>query len=376
MLFEGAFAGKTQDTMTGAHSAFRARRVLVTGHTGFKGGWLVAWLRQLGAVVGGLALPPDGTPNLFEQGRIADGIEHRVVDIRDAGQVARAFADLQPEIVFHLAAQAIVGEGYSDPVTTVATNVLGTAILLEAARACATTRVVVVVTSDKCYRNEDGDGAFRETDPLGGHDPYSASKAAAEIVTAPYFGAMAQRRSGAAAGIPFHVATVRAGNVIGGGDWANFRIVPDFVRAATGEGRLQLRAPTAVRPWQHVLEPLNGYLMLAERLWAGGAGAVGAWNFGPRLENAVTVAELVAALQAAWPERRVQVEATDAPFREATFLRLDIDKAWTGLGWRPKLDLATTVAWTADWYRAHAAGGDLRAVTDRQIADYAALTAS
>jgi CDP-glucose 4,6-dehydratase len=362
--------------MTVEHSAFRGRRVLVTGHTGFKGGWLVACLRQLGAVVGGLALPPQTTPNLFSQAAIREGVDHHVADIRDADAAARAFAALQPEIVFHLAAQAIIAEGYADPVTTISTNVLGTSVLLEAARACAATRVVVVVTSDKCYRNDDRRDAFRETDALGGHDPYSASKAAAEVVTEPYFGPMARRRPGAAAGMPFLVATVRAGNVVGGGDWARFRIVPDFVRAAIGDGALRLRAPEAVRPWQHVLEPLDGYLMLADRLWAGDASLVGPWNFGPRPENAATVADLVAALQTAWPERRVRIEAAEAPFVEASFLRLDIGKASTRLGWRPKFDLATTVAWTAEWYRACAAGGDLRAVTDRQIADYAALKAS
>ena len=349
--------------------------MLVSGHTGFKGGWLVAWLRRLGATVAGLALPPVGTRNLFTQASIAEGIAHRIGDIRDAAVVARAFSDLQPEIVFHLAGQASVGEGHANPVATIATNVLGTSIALEAARACAATRVVVVVTSDKCYRNDDRRTAFRETDPLGGHDPYSASKAAAEIVTEPYFGTLAARREGSAAGVPLLVATVRAGNVIGGGDWANFRIVPDFVRAAIGDGRLGLRAANAVRPWQHVLEALGGYLMLAERLWVGDRAAVGAWNFGPSMEQAVTVGELVAALQAAWPQCPVRIETTDATFAEATFLRLDIDKARTKLGWQPKFDLATTVAWTADWYRTYAAGGDLRAATDRQIAEYADLRA-
>jgi CDP-glucose 4,6-dehydratase len=360
---------------TGPHSTFRGRRILVTGHTGFKGGWLVAWLRRLGAEVAGLSLPPEGTPNLFEQAAIADRIEHRVGDIRDAALVARTFADLQPEIVFHLAAQAIVGEGFDDPVATVATNVLGTSIVLEAARNCPATCVVLVVTSDKCYRNQDVGWGYRETDPLGGHDPYSASKAAAEIVTEPYLGAMAKRRSGAAAGVPLHVATLRAGNVIGGGDWSKYRIVPDFIRAAIGNGRLHLRAPHAVRPWQHVLEALSGYLVVAERLWAGDRSAVGAWNFGPRMDNAVTVAELVEALQAAWPDRRVEIETTAASWPDASFLRLAIDKAWTALGWRPRLDLAATAAWTADWYRASAANADLRAVTDRQIAEYEALNA-
>ena len=361
--------------MTTPLTAFRGRRVLVTGHTGFKGGWLVAWLRQLGAEVCGLALAPDGTPNLFTQAAIATGIDHRIGDIRDAGVVAHAFAEFKPEIVFHLAAQAIVGEGYADPVGTVATNVLGTCIVLDAALACPATRAVLVVTSDKCYRNQDWTWSYRENDPLGGHDPYSASKAAAEIVTEPYLGALATRRPGAAAGLPFLVATARAGNVIGGGDWSKHRIVPDFVRAAIGDGRLLLRAPKAVRPWQHVLEPLGGYLALAARLAAGDRTAVGGWNFGPRIETAVTVAELVAALQAAWPERRLAVAATDAPWPETNFLRLAIDKAWSGLGWQPRFDLAATVTWTADWYRAHAAGGDLRALTHRQIAAYAALGA-
>lgn len=360
--------------MTG--SIFRGRRVLVTGHTGFKGGWLVAWLRQLGAVVGGLSLPPYGTPNLFDQAAIGEGIDHRIGDIRDAGVVARTFSDLEPEIVFHLAAQALVGKGYDDPVGTAATNVLGTCIVLETARACPSTRVVLVVTSDKAYRSQDWMWSYRETDPLGGHDPYSASKGAAEIITEPYLDTLATRRTGAAAGVPFLVATLRAGNVIGGGDWSKHRIVPDFFRAAIGSGSLQLRAPQAVRPWQHVLEPLGGYLAVAERLWNGDRNSVGSWNFGPRMENAVSVAELVGTLQAAWPERRVQVETIEAPWPETTFLRLAIDKAWTGLGWRPRFDLATTAAWTAEWYRGHARGGDLRAVTDRQISAYGKLSAS
>jgi CDP-glucose 4,6-dehydratase len=362
--------------MTGQHSTFRGRRVLVTGHTGFKGAWLVVWLRRLGATVSGLSLPPEGTPNLFEQASIADGIEHRIGDIRDAELVGRTFTDLQPEIVFHLAAQSIVGEGFADPVTTVGTNVLGTSIVLEAARTCPATKVVLVVTSDKCYRNQELNWSFRESDPLGGSDPYSASKAAAEIVTEPYLGAMATRRTGAAAGVPFLVATLRAGNVIGGGDWCKYRIVPDFVRAAIGNGRLLLRAPHAVRPWQHVLEALSGYLVVAERLWADDRSAVGAWNFGPRMENAVTVAQLVQMLQTAWPDRRVEVETTQAAWPDASFLRLAIDKAWTALHWRPRFDLATTAAWTVEWYRAHAANVDLRAVTERQVAEYEALRAS
>jgi CDP-glucose 4,6-dehydratase len=326
---------------------WRDRPVLVTGHTGFKGGWLATWLLALGARVTGYALAPDTTPSYFAGCGLAGRLHSRLGDVTDGAALEAALAVARPSVVFHLAAQALVRRSYRAPVETFATNVLGTARLLEAVRRTPSVEAVVVVTSDKCYDNHERPEGYREDEPLGGHDPYSASKAAAELVTAAY------RRSFFAAGA--RIATARAGNVIGGGDWAEDRLVPDVMRALAGGQTVRVRNPSAVRPWQHVLEPLGGYLMLAERLSESDHVAT-AFNFGPRDEDAVPVAALVELVLGHWGDGRWEAVAeTDAP-HEAGLLRLDCRRAHERLGWRPALTLKEAAELTVTWYRA-AAGG-------------------
>jgi CDP-glucose 4,6-dehydratase len=345
-------------------SFWRGKRVLVTGHTGFKGGWLCHWLLRLGASVGGLALAPDTEPNLFHQTRLDDRLDSTLLDIRDRDAVRAAVRAASPDIILHLAAQALVRRAYEDPVGTYATNVMGTAHLLEACRDAPAPRVFVSVTSDKCYLNREIGAPFRESDPLGGADPYSSSKAGAELVTAAY------RDSFFAVGSPaMGLASVRAGNVIGGGDWASDRLLPDCARAFAAGRPVELRNPRAVRPWQHVLEPLAGYLLLAERLWSD-LGFAEAWNFGPRESDARTVSDVVDAVARLWSiETGWTAQPGDHP-HEAMQLRLDSTKARTRLGWTPRLPLDQALAWTVDWYRRAQAGEPAHALVDAQIAAY------
>lgn len=345
----------------GALQAYSGRRVFVTGHTGFKGAWLCAWLQRLGASATGFALPPESR-SLFLQARIADRMDSREGDVRDIEQLRAAVAQAQPEIVFHMAAQSLVRPSYDAPVETFATNVMGTAHLLEALRDVPSVRAAVIVTSDKCYENDGRAEPFSESAPMGGHDPYSASKGCAELVTASYarsFFADSQCT----------VASARAGNVIGGGDCAVDRIVPDLARAVESGTPANIRRPKSVRPWQHVLEPLGGYLLLAHRAAAEGQRFAGPWNFGPPVEESVSVGELVERLQRRWPEVAVEYRIDDHGPHEAAVLRLDCTKARENLGWRPVLGLDTTLDMTAAWYR-EAASGDAAEVTDRQIAEY------
>lgn len=343
-------------------SFWHGKRVLVTGHTGFKGSWLCLWLQKMGARVTGLSLPPEGAPNLFELGRVAQGMDSRFADVRDMAAVQATVRESQPEIVFHLAAQALVRRSYRDPVETFATNVMGTAHVLEAVRCSGSVRVCVIVTTDKCYENREWDYPYRENDALGGHDPYSASKACAEFVSAAY-----RRSFCEAAGIS--VATARAGNVIGGGDWSEDRIVPDCVRAIMAGRAVEVRNPGAVRPWQHVLEPLAGYLHLARRQWEAPEDFAGPWNFGPDPANVLTVGELVRRLLAHWGAGG-QVQRSDAAApHEAGMLRLDISRARARLPWRPVFDIGATVGLTVDWYRQHR-DQDVRGLCETQIAAY------
>ncbi len=330
-----------------APAFWRGRRVLVTGHTGFKGAWLTLWLHALGADVSGFSGPPPSAPSLFELARVGELAADFRGDVRDAGAIRVAFEAARPEVVFHLAAQSIVRASLVDPAGTYATNVLGTAHVLEAAGDAA----VVCVTSDKCYAP--GDHPHREGDPLGGRDPYSASKAAQELVAA----AHRESRGG-------RVATARAGNVIGGGDWAQDRLLPDLVRARESGAPVVLRHPDAVRPWQHVLGPLGGYLRLAERL-AGSAEFATAWNFGPAGADARPVRWVVDRVRERWPVD-VRVEPGDAV--EAPALRLDASAARERLEWVPAHDLASGLDATLDWHDELRAGADARAVTLRQIA--------
>lgn len=332
-----------------ASAAWRGRRVLVTGHTGFKGGWLACWLQHLGADVSGLSL---GTEPASLGAALA--IESRIPsvqqDIRDAAGLCSAVSQARPEVVFHLAAQALVRRSYSDPLETWQTNVLGTANLLEAVRRAGSVRAVVVVTSDKCYENREWPWPYRETDALGGHDPYSASKAAAELVVACW-----RRSFLAAQGMA--VASVRAGNVIGGGDWSTDRLVPDCMRAFAAGDAVRIRNPTATRPWQHVLDPLCGYLLLAERLLAGGDFA-GAWNFGPAPDEVRPVSEVVRLLAEAWGPAARWVSDPGPHPHEAGQLSVDAALARSRLGWESRLRLSEALRRTVCWYRRQRSGDD------------------
>ncbi len=321
---------------------WRDRAVLVTGHTGFKGGWLATWLWALGARVSGYALAPDTTPSYFVRSGLAERLVSRVGDVTDGAALDAALDAVRPSVVFHLAAQSLVRRSYRAPVETFATNVLGTARVLEAVRRRPSVEAVVVVTSDKCYANRERPEGYREDEPLGGHDPYSASKAAAELVTAAY------RDSFFAAGA--RIATARAGNVIGGGDWAEDRLVPDIMRALAGGRTVRVRNPSAVRPWQHVLEPLRGYLMLAEQLVETDAAAT-AFNFGPAADDALPVAALVELVLGLWGGGRWEAVAEANAPHEAGLLRLDCRRAHERLGWRPLLTLKEAAELTVTWYR-------------------------
>lgn len=349
---------------------WQGRRVLLTGHTGFKGAWLSLWLRRLGAEVTGVSLEPETEPSLWQLARPA-GVAHVAADIRNHAALARAFRSSRPEVVFHLAAQSLVRRSYREPLETLSTNVVGTAAVLKAAAASPDVRSVVVVTSDKCYRNTGEGRTFVEGDPMGGLDPYSASKGAAELVTdamrhsyfAPY----------ARGGHPGRVASARAGNVIGGGDWSDDRLVPDIVRGCLGpEQRVVLRAPASVRPWQHVLEPLHGYLLLAEHLAKGTEGADSAWNFGPENGEVHSVLEVAEAVVGALGRGRIVIDESAADLHEAAVLQLDSRKAGR-LGWRPKLDFSQTVELTARWYAQWADGADARTLCEAQIDEYERL---
>jgi CDP-glucose 4,6-dehydratase len=324
-------------------STYRDRRVLVTGHTGFKGGWLCTWLTELGAKVTGLALEADTNPNLFEAIGLTDQVRSYYDDIRDDAAVRRVFNETRPEILFHLAAQSLVRRSNSDPIGTFATNVLGTAHVLDAARECSSVRAIVAVTSDKVYDNREWVWPYREIDPLGGLDPYSASKAAAEIVAAVYQKNLCRDS--------IAIATARGGNVIGGGDWSVDRIVPDIVRAIIADRPIVLRNPDAVRPWQHVLVLCEGYLELGSRLFESGSAFAEAWNFGPYGSERVTVAELTGAILKIWERPDQPVELQSSSLHEAQILRLDIAKALSRLSWRPRLGVHEALAWTARWYR-------------------------
>jgi CDP-glucose 4,6-dehydratase len=357
-------------------SAWHGRRVLITGHTGFKGGWLALWLHRMGARLTGFALPPSTRPNLYEVAQVGLAFEGQTLaDVRDADALMAALRQARPEVVFHLAAQPLVRASYADPLGTFATNVMGTAHLMEAVRGCDSVRAVVVVTSDKCYR--EGPGAHREDAPLGGHDPYSASKAGAELVTASYRDAYALPVRGVG------VASARAGNVFGGGDWSPERLVPDLLQALADGVPVPLRRPSAVRPWQHVLEPLAGYILLAEHLLRAPLPASRPWNFGPRHEQAVTVLQLAQRLQAhartaghGTADPVLPEPAADGSLYESHQLTVDASQARQELGWRDQLDLDTALDWTWRWHHAWRGGQEMRAVTLAQIDDYRTRGAS
>lgn len=325
-------------------STYLHRRVLLTGHTGFKGSWLALWLQKLGANVTGVALPSDSSPSHWDLLRL-DMPSHEL-DIRNGAALLAAVRDTQPEIVFHFAAQSLVRPSYLNPLETWSTNVMGTANLLEACRQVPGIKAVVVVTTDKCYENQERPSGYRETDSLGGHDPYSASKACAELVASSYRSAFFQK-----AAPPLLLATARAGNVIGGGDWAEDRLVPDIVRSIAARQPLLIRSPDATRPWQHVLDSLSGYLALGQRLLAGDSTAATAWNFGPGPEANQTVACVLDRMTYLWPDLAWQRTVAEQP-HEATLLYLDSTKAQDELGWQTVWTLDETLAATVEWYQA------------------------
>ena len=354
-------------------SAFRGKRVLVTGHTGFKGSWLSLWLGELGATVTGYALEPPTTPSNFEASKVETCLaRHILADIRDAETLASVVFDADPDVIFHLAAQPLVRESYHDPVTTVSTNVMGTVNVLEAVRARQKPCVVIVITSDKCYENREWLYGYRESDSMGGHDPYSMSKGAAELVVSSW-----RRSFFATATLDRHgicLATVRAGNVIGGGDWQKDRILFDCIRSLGSGQPIEVRNPAATRPWQHVLEPLGGYLLLASRMLTAStsvrASMADAWNFGPEPSNCWPVARLVDEVIRCWGDGTWRDTSDPAAPHEAGFLALCCDKATRVLGWRPVWDVQRAVAETVAWYKVFTAGTNVADVCRQQIAGY------
>jgi CDP-glucose 4,6-dehydratase len=348
-------------------NCYANRRVFVLGHTGFKGSWLYAWLEQLGADVHGYALAPPTEPSHFDQLELAGG--STIADIRDFAALRAALEAHQPEVVFHLAAQPSVLVSYGDPLETFSSNVLGTAHVLEAIRHIDSVRAAVIVTTDKCYDNKEWVYAYRENDALGGHDPYSASKACTEIVTACFRNSFfATQEKGAL------VASARAGNVIGGGDWTADRLLPDAMRAASLGEPVGIRNPNSTRPWQHVLEPLSGYLRVGQALLAGESDCADAWNFGPNIRSNLTTLEVLEMAKPHWPAVELEVaQRANAP-HEAGLLMVDSTKASRRLRWRPIWDIKTTVAKTVEWYRAFYEESEVR--TSQQLRDYVADAAA
>lgn len=350
---------------------WKNKRVLLTGHTGFKGSWMALWLQSLGAEVVGFALAPNTNPNLFELAQVGSGLTSVLGDIRDLAAIQAVMQQAQPEIVIHMAAQALVRASYQNPVETYATNVMGTVHLLEAVRQTPGVKAVVNITTDKCYENREWVWGYRETDPMGGYDPYSNSKGCAELVSAAYRSSFFNPATYAQHGVA--LATVRAGNVIGGGDWAQDRLLPDILAAfAKGQPAL-IRNPHAIRPWQHVLEPLRGYLTLAERLYTDGPAYAEGWNFGPNDEDAKEVGWIAMHMAALWGQGASWTTDGGVHPHEAHYLKLDISKARSRLHWQPALRLQQGLGLIIGWAQHHQAGADMRGVTLAQIRDYQQL---
>lgn len=355
---------------TGVNPDFwKDKRVFLTGHTGFKGGWLCLWLESMGAKVSGYALAPNTQPNLFALANVEAGLEKSyIADIRDLEALRSAMTASKPEIVFHMAAQPLVRYSYANPVDTYATNVMGTVNLLESVRSCPSVRAVLVVTSDKCYENKEWAWGYRENEPMGGHDPYSSSKGCAELVAASYRSSYFN-----SADYPIHgvaLASGRAGNVIGGGDWALDRLIPDMLRAVVAGESVVIRNPKAIRPWQHVLEPLRGYMTLAEKMMEKGNDHSEGWNFGPNDDDAKSVQWIVEEMTRQWGHGASwKTDGQDHP-HEAHYLKLDCSKAKARLNWRPRWGIEQTIEKIVDWHRAHFDGVDMREFTLEQIQAY------
>lgn len=352
-------------------NSWKGRRVFLTGHTGFKGGWLALWLAHRGAVVRGYALDPPTSPNLFTAASVASVIEDTRGDTRDYAQVESSMVEFAPEVVFHLAAQPILRRSYTEPLRTYSTNVMGTAHVLEAVRKTASVRAVVCITSDKCYENREWVWPYRETDALGGFDPYSSSKACAEMVCAAYrssFFPLSRLEEHHVA-----LATARAGNVVGGGDWSQDRLIPDLIRGFQAGQPVLIRRPTAVRPWQHVLEPLNAYLQIADKLLAAPTKFSSSFNIGPNDEDAWSVERIATRLVEIWGEGASWIRDSVPEAHEDTSLRLDSSKARIQLGWQPRLRMDATLEWTVNWYREWQHGADMKQQTLDQIVRFEQL---
>lgn len=363
--------GERESTVEDVVNLWQGRRVFLTGHTGFKGGWLAMWLAGRGAVIRGYALAPESEPNLFTAASVASVLENVRGDIRDDKTLESSMTEFRPEVVFHLAAQPLVRRSYADPLATYATNVMGTAHVMEAVRKTPSVRAVVCITSDKCYENQEWVWPYRETDPLGGYDPYSSSKACAEVVIAAYrssfFPADRQHEHHVS------VATARSGNVIGGGDWSEDRLIPDLVRGIQAGQPALIRRPKAIRPWQHVLEPLCGYMMLAEQLLQGRAQFASSFNFGPNNEDGWSVGQIATKVTNLWGDGASWVQDFTSAAHEANYLKLDSSKAHVELGWRPRLKTEKALEWTMDWYRAWHRNDDMCQKTYAQIGAYEEL---
>ncbi|MGF1570177.1 MAG: CDP-glucose 4,6-dehydratase [Nodosilinea sp.] len=347
---------------------WRGKRVFMTGHTGFKGSWMALWLQQLGADVVGYSLAAPTQPSLFEAAQVAQDMTSIIGDVRDLAALQQAMAEAQPEIVLHLAAQPLVRYSYQNPVETYATNVMGTVNFLESVRHCPTVRAAVVITSDKCYENREWVWGYRENEAMGGHDPYSNSKGCAELVTAAYRASYFSPETYGDHRVA--VASVRAGNVIGGGDWALDRLIPDMIKAFHQGQSVLIRNPHAIRPWQHVLEPIGGYLLLAQKLWESGPEFVGGWNFGPHDEDARPVSWIVDRLTTLWGDGATwELDGGSHP-HEANYLKLDCSKAKTRLGWEPRLTLGDTLEWVVEFYQGYYNGQPARDIATAQIRRY------
>lgn len=368
----GTWQGSLEELVSlEANSSWTGRRVFLTGHTGFKGSWMALWLTQMGATVCGYSLAPPSTPSLFEVARVRDRVHHIEADICDLPRLQAAMQDFAPEVVFHLAAQSLVRRSYSEPVLTYATNVMGTVNVLECIRHTPSVKTAVLVTTDKCYENREWHWGYREVDRLGGHDPYSNSKACAELVSAAYRDSFFPVGKLDTHGVA--VATARAGNVIGGGDWAADRLIPDLIRGFVAGKQVAVRNPNAIRPWQHVLEPIRGYIQLAEGLLVRDEKFASAWNFGPNEEDARPVEWIVRELAKQWsPDASWAIDGGVHP-HEATYLKLDCARAHNLLGWRPALGLSGALGLIVEWFKQWQAGSDMQQITLDQIAFYQRL---
>ncbi len=351
-------------------SFWQGKRVFITGHTGFKGSWLSLWLKNLGAEVTGYALESATSPSLFGVANVADGMHSVIGDVRDRVNLIKCMQDAKADIVIHMAAQALVRYSYRHPVETYEVNVMGAVNLLEAVRATDSVRSVLVITSDKCYENRERNEGYCENEPMGGFDPYSSSKGCAELVVSAY------RQSFFESGKKVAVATARAGNVVGGGDWSEDRLIPDMVRSFSSGENVTLRHPSAVRPWQHVFEALHGYLLLLEKMWEQPQGFSEAWNFGPDESDAKTVSWIVEKFANLWGEANWLVEDDIEQLHEANILRLDCTKARVKLGWEPALDLGAALKGIAQWYRCHYESGDIVSLSNHQLDEFQQIVKS